>query len=264
VGLVGFGTTGGCGGSTSVGDYNGAVEGTAGSGNLTGTGGAGGTSVGGSSGAGTGGGNDGGAVCKLGETKPAGDGCNTCSCDTSGNWGCTEKACLACTPGQMKTADDGCNTCICSDTGQWACTKKACVTPPPQAPWCGDLRAGGAAVSSTQEASPPPDMGKGGTIVDGIYDLTKMTYYNNGGSTGSLDTETIRISGGGTVIEYTTSMYNFGMVISVAPQGSMLNDKVVCPADEPSFNMFVGPYYTASPTEFVGIGSGYVKVFTKR
>jgi hypothetical protein len=54
------------------------------------------------------------------------------------------------------------------------------------------------------------------------------------------------------------------MVITMSPQGSMLNDKVACPADEPSFNMFVGPYYTAAGNQFVGIGTGYVKVFTRR
>lgn len=33
---------------------------------------------------------------------------------------------LGCTPGDMKIADDGCNTCTCDDTERWACTEIAC------------------------------------------------------------------------------------------------------------------------------------------
>ncbi len=32
----------------------------------------------------------------------------------------------ACQPGDTKPADDGCNTCSCRK-GEWACTKKACL-----------------------------------------------------------------------------------------------------------------------------------------
>ena len=66
----------------------------------------------------------GNAVCKQGETKPAGDGCNTCTCD-GGEWACTEKACEACVDGETKPAEDGCNTCTCA-AGEWSCTKIAC------------------------------------------------------------------------------------------------------------------------------------------
>jgi len=74
--------------------------------------------------------------CMAGEEKPAGDGCNTCTCDANGKWACTDMACGAqCQPGDTKEADDGCNTCICMNDGQWACTKKLCIPecPPPKA-----------------------------------------------------------------------------------------------------------------------------------
>jgi cysteine-rich repeat protein len=66
------------------------------------------------------------AVCQPGETKPAGDGCNTCSC-ADGEWACTDKACAdpVCQDGDMKMHEDGCNTCGCVD-GQWACTLIGC------------------------------------------------------------------------------------------------------------------------------------------
>lgn len=66
------------------------------------------------------------AVCQMGDTKPAGDGCNTCSC-ADGEWACTEKACgdPVCEDGDTKPAEDGCNTCSC-DQGQWACTLIGC------------------------------------------------------------------------------------------------------------------------------------------
>ncbi len=33
------------------------------------------------------------AECSAGDTKPADDGCNSCTCDENGNWGCTEMGC---------------------------------------------------------------------------------------------------------------------------------------------------------------------------
>jgi hypothetical protein len=33
------------------------------------------------------------AACSVGQTKPAGDGCNTCSCGANDTWACTKKAC---------------------------------------------------------------------------------------------------------------------------------------------------------------------------
>lgn len=63
--------------------------------------------------------------CEAGATKPAGDGCNTCTCDDEGNWGCTELTCGQCSDGAMRAAVDGCNQCICTG-GEWACTLRDC------------------------------------------------------------------------------------------------------------------------------------------
>ncbi|MGE0791919.1 MAG: hypothetical protein AB7S26_39965 [Sandaracinaceae bacterium] len=73
---------------------------------------------------------------------PAGDGCNTCSCE-DGVLGCTERACpseLSCfgpdgaiyPSGSTMPAPDGCNTCSCVDGEVTGCTDRAC-TPPPSA-----------------------------------------------------------------------------------------------------------------------------------
>jgi hypothetical protein len=69
--------------------------------------------------------------CEDGETKPAEDGCNTCSC-ADGEWACTEKACegqssapAECNDGDMMPAPDGCNSCSCFE-GNWACTQIGC------------------------------------------------------------------------------------------------------------------------------------------
>jgi hypothetical protein len=72
---------------------------------------------------------DTGVPCKDGDTKPAADPCNTCSC-SSGNWVCTMRPCPTpvCKAGDTRSAGD-CNTCSCID-GQWgACTVHACPAP---------------------------------------------------------------------------------------------------------------------------------------
>lgn len=108
-----------------------------------------GTEGGGSAESGQGGG------CELGEQRPAGDGCNTCTCAEDGNWACTDAACpsceegdvtmnpdgcicdcvdggfvcpesCVCEPGDEMPAGDGCNTCTCVEDGSWACTDIAC------------------------------------------------------------------------------------------------------------------------------------------
>src|SRR5690606_24634485 len=63
-------------------------------------------------------------TCEDGDSKDAGDGCNTCACE-GGEWYCTRLTCGDCVDGEVKPADDGCNTCSCSD-GNWACTLAAC------------------------------------------------------------------------------------------------------------------------------------------
>jgi eight-cysteine-cluster-containing protein len=70
--------------------------------------------------------------CQAGDTRPADDGCNTCTCDVNGGWSCTEIACAdaGCTEGETRLDDDGCNTCSCGPDGVWACTLMACIPDP--------------------------------------------------------------------------------------------------------------------------------------
>jgi hypothetical protein len=73
------------------------------------------------------------AVCKAGEQKTAADGCNTCTCTSSGTWTCTAMACLCAydgklySPGDGFTAVDGCNHCTCYSDGTVGCTLIACL-----------------------------------------------------------------------------------------------------------------------------------------
>nr|XP_022312433.1 kielin/chordin-like protein [Crassostrea virginica] len=73
----------------------------------------------------------------VGQKFPAGDGCNTCVCKSSGRVSCSDNTCF-CTyngqkynVGQSFPAGDGCNTCTCGSDGQVACTEKFCHHPPP-------------------------------------------------------------------------------------------------------------------------------------
>jgi hypothetical protein len=140
------------------------------------------------------------------------------------------------------------------------------VTPSVMPGMCTDLVASGPIVTMTSSAGPPPDF-LGGPLVDGVYDMTEFTYYNGAGG-GGTERETIRISGGGTQLEYqadhSLSSAGWGMVISIAPSAARLNDKVICPANEPWFNMFAGPSYTAVPGQFVAGNPYYVKVYRQR
>jgi hypothetical protein len=72
---------------------------------------------------------------------PAGDGCNTCTCQSDGSWDCTQEGCF-CEPGETKDANDGCNTCFCED-GFWICTNDdcpgACLPPKPNVAGCPSL-----------------------------------------------------------------------------------------------------------------------------
>lgn len=70
--------------------------------------------------------------CTAGDTRAAEDGCNTCTCDDSGTWSCTEIACEddRCVEGQIRPAGDGCNTCSCTADGMWACTLMGCEPDP--------------------------------------------------------------------------------------------------------------------------------------
>ncbi len=72
----------------------------------------------------------------VGESFPAGDGCNTCTCEEGGGVACSEMGCIeGCEHdgelvpiGQSVPAGDGCNTCTCGEGGFLACTTMACVT----------------------------------------------------------------------------------------------------------------------------------------
>jgi hypothetical protein len=116
-----------------------------------------------------------GGSCMPGDNKPAGDGCNTCTCDGAGQWGCTALWC-ACEPDQCDplppnvvpcpdgsnpyqcvwTADGECqweggecppcepgmtanpdgSCCICTEEGEWACGD-ACPEPACEPDDCG-------------------------------------------------------------------------------------------------------------------------------
>lgn len=81
----------------------------------------------------------------VGTTFLGADGCNSCSCDSSGMVACTTKACASdggsdasgatCNYGGKSypigttiPAGDGCNTCMCASPGYVPCTVKACDT----------------------------------------------------------------------------------------------------------------------------------------
>ena len=85
--------------------------------------------------------------CTPGQSFPASDGCNTCTCPDSGKKGeapCTAMGCGEdpdkCTPGETFEADDGCNTCTCPASGKKSeapCTEMACVYVPCAGKKCG-------------------------------------------------------------------------------------------------------------------------------
>lgn len=73
----------------------------------------------------------------VGESFPADDGCNTCSCTSGGLVACTDMACpggclydgVSYQPGDTFWSSDGCNKCSCSEGGMVGCTKMACGGP---------------------------------------------------------------------------------------------------------------------------------------
>jgi hypothetical protein len=129
---------------------------------------------------------------------------------------------------------------------------------------CTDLIVTGTPVQEFNQLGPAPNLGLGGTIVDGVYDLTKFIFYvsSNPGPFNDYDREIIRISKSGTLLEYRSDGVPQGMGITLAPQGASLNDKELCPGD--LGNMFIGPFYTATGDEFISQNAYYQKVFKKR
>ncbi|XP_062621659.1 uncharacterized protein LOC134283227 [Saccostrea cucullata] len=90
-----------------------------------------------------------GKFYKVGQSFPAGDGCNRCTCRSNGQVICTLIACdtmcvkvictlIACVtrcsynyraykPGQSFPSIDGCNRCTCGTDGRVSCTERACI-----------------------------------------------------------------------------------------------------------------------------------------
>ncbi|EYF03287.1 hypothetical protein [Chondromyces apiculatus] len=91
----------------------------------------------------------GGETYDEGESFPAEDGCNTCSCDSDGSVLCTQ---IGCTPhcdtpegpilvGDIYVPDNGsCSFCICDVSGELGCTTGAC---PPQCTYEGQTYTSG-------------------------------------------------------------------------------------------------------------------------
>jgi hypothetical protein len=73
-----------------------------------------------------------GETYRPGQSYPAGDGCNTCTCTDNGLSACTKRACpVRCTvDGKTYNVGDtfkvDCNTCTCTAGGMTACTKMYC------------------------------------------------------------------------------------------------------------------------------------------
>ncbi len=126
--IVGAALAMACGGSATDGGEGAAGSGGGGSGGASGA--AGSSGSGGDPGACS----YAGASYDAGESFPAGDGCNTCSCGADGSVGCTLRACLdGCVhqgveypAGTTFPAGDGCNDCTCQDDGAVICTRLAC------------------------------------------------------------------------------------------------------------------------------------------
>jgi hypothetical protein len=120
---------------------------------------------------------------------------------------------------------------------------------------------GGPSVLTVFKAGPPPDLGQGGTIVDGVYDLVQTTIYQSAPTSEQFfDRETIRISGGATRLDYVTESDCSAITESIAPVGASLNPTTTCPGPEVS----VGPNYTATPGQFIEVNGLYVNVFMLR
>ncbi len=118
----------------------------------------------------------GNVVCKKGETKPAEDGCNTCSCE-GGEWSCTKMACGECQPGETMPAPDGCNTCSCVE-GMWACTLIGCGATTTDGGMC-----------TEGETMPAPDGCNTCTCTGGQWACTEKACVDTTGGSGA-DTET--------------------------------------------------------------------------
>jgi hypothetical protein len=126
---------------------------------------------------------------------------------------------------------------------------------------CSALVPCGADVRLVFKAGPPPDLGQGGWITDGDYDLVEVTIYQSAPTNDVFtDRESIRISYKGQRLEYVTASDGFTISESIGPRGKWLNPITLCPGSEVS----VGPYFTATPDKITIFNELYVKVFTRR
>jgi hypothetical protein len=148
---------------------------------------------------------------------------------------------------------DGCEVCQCcvlDDAGSSDGSFEDATSPPPDA--CNALVPGGAEILTAYEQGPPPNLGEGGTIVDGVYDLVQNTIYGSTTPTSNpcCTRETIRIWGGGTVFdsvtcsaggacEWATQLF---MPIG-EPMGELF---ATCPGIADAGNP-IGPRYAATP-----------------
>jgi hypothetical protein len=97
--------------------------------------------------------------------------------------------------------------------------------------------------------------------VDGIYDLVATTIYQSAPTTDVYhERESIRISGGGTMLEYATCDPAAALAESIAPSGASLNAAVTCGGPGRLF----GPDYTATPGHFELVNGLYTSLFALR
>ena len=72
--------------------------------------------------------------CQPGETRPADDGCNTCTCEDDGSWACTEIGCVEpCGPEEVLVDGEcltGCYSNQDCDAGQTCNADDQCLAPP--------------------------------------------------------------------------------------------------------------------------------------
>jgi hypothetical protein len=125
---------------------------------------------------------------------------------------------------------------------------------------CTDLTPTGAEILTVFMAGPPPDLGQGGTIVDGTYDLVATTIYQSEPTTDRYyERASIRISGGATRIENVNSSAD-PLVETIVPEAASLNPTTTCGGSGRSF----GPYYTATPGQFELVNGLYTELYTLR
>jgi hypothetical protein len=112
------------------------------------------------------------------------------------------------------------------------------------------------------EAGPPPNLGLGGTLADGIYDLSATTIYQSQPTTQQFyGQESIRITGRATLLEYVSSIAATAISETIAPAGAALNPTTTCHVGT---GQQVGPNYTTTADEVSIVNGLHVDVFTRR